>query len=101
MLTIGSSMKNMILSLVLVAFAFAPALQAGDDKASSKPKSSCPMQEATCPMQKSSCCSDAATSVQPKSCCAQVSASAAGAKKARVVRRMDVNLKGAQLLVQK
>ena len=94
-------MKKTILSLVLVAFAFAPALQAGDGKESPQSKAGCPMQAATCPMQKVSCSSESAKCEKPKSCCTEECKAGCGAKKARVAKKTNLSVKGAQLLVQR
>jgi hypothetical protein len=74
-------MKKLMLSLTLVAFALAPALQAGEGKESTK--------------NKSACCAEA------KSDCASACATACSAKKTTVTKKVDHSLKGATLLVQK
>ena len=92
-------MKKIILSLTLVAFALVPALQAADG--CSKPKSACPIKQATCSSAKSSCPSEQAQCEKPKSCCTAVCKEACGANKVCLAKKADVSVKGAQLLVNR
>jgi hypothetical protein len=68
-------MKKLALCLTLAAFAFIPALQAGDAK--------------TCDSAKSGCCADKAKTAGD-ACCAK-----------KLAKKVDVNIKGATLLVQR
>lgn len=72
-------MKKLIVSLTLAAFAFIPALQAGDAK--------------TCDGAKSACCADKAKTASSDGCCL--------AKKLAMIKKSDPTSKGATLLVQR
>ena len=68
-------MKKLVVCLTLAAFAFIPALQAGDAK--------------TCDSAKSACCAEKAKAAGD-SCCAK-----------KLVKKVDATAKGATLLVQR
>jgi len=70
-------MKKLVVCLTLAAFAFIPALQAGDAK--------------TCDSAKSACCADKAKTAGGDSCCA----------KKLALKKSDATAKGATLLVQR
>jgi hypothetical protein len=89
-------MKKLTLSLMLVAFALAPALQAGEGPDCAKNKATC-AEKAACPASAKACSASAQEcNASAKACCA----TASSPKKA-YTKNVKHALKGAQLLVMR
>lgn len=63
-------MKKLIVCLTLAAFAFTPALQAGEGKAGDKSKAACSEAKSACSAEKSGCSAQTA-SAGKSACCAK------------------------------